>query len=718
MRVLVANRGEIARRVIATCHRLGLSAVAVCSDPDVAAPHVREADAAVRLPGSRSSDTYLRADLLVDAALRSGAGAVHPGYGFLSENASFARLVIEAGLTWIGPSPEVISVMGSKVEAKRLAEKAGVPVLAGLDPVTESDLPVLIKASAGGGGRGMRVVRVLSDLAESVSAAQAEAAAAFGDPTVFIEPLIEHAHHIEVQVMGTAVLGERECSVQRRHQKVIEESPSPLVSRIPGMRSALYSAAEALARAVGYTGAGTIEFLAAPDGRFWFLEMNTRLQVEHPVTEATTGLDLVELQIRAADGAAAAATPTPRGTARDGAAAAATPTPRGTARDGAAAAATPTPRGTAIEARLYAEEPAAGWAPSTGPLHLFDVPATHPPFTPPGGALRGVRVDSGVEDGTVIGAHYDPMLAKVIAWAPTRDEATALLSRALVGARIHGPRTNRDLLVRVLQSPEFAAGTADTGLLESPAPTEPARASVTHQCPSKGVGDSQTPFTGTAEGAGGTAGSAGGGLFAPLVGAEEEHVAAVAAALAGAARRHADAPVFGELPSGWRNVPTQPQRTVLASPHGEHVVDYRVTRDGTTADGVRVVSVTPETVVMEVEGVMRRWRVARYRGAEHGEDRWDVDGDAGSVTFTEVPRFPETRLEAAEGSLLAPLPGTVVEVRAAVGDEVDADQPLIVLEAMKMQHVVRADRAGRVKALFVQTGSTVEVGAVLAEVQP
>jgi propionyl-CoA carboxylase alpha chain len=667
-RVLVANRGEIACRVIATCHRLGLSAVAVCSDADLSAPHVREADAAVRLPGSRSADTYLRADLLVDAALRSGADAVHPGYGFLSESAEFARLVIAAGLTWIGPSPEVITVMGSKVEAKRLAEKAGIPVLTGLDPVTESDLPVLIKASAGGGGRGMRVVRDLAELTDSVLAAQAEALSAFGDATVFIEPLISRAHHIEVQVMGTLVLGERECSIQRRHQKVIEESPSPLVSRTPGMRSALYEAAAALARAVGYTGAGTVEFLAAPDGRFWFLEMNTRLQVEHPVTEATTGLDLVELQIRAA---------------------------RGELLETA-----PDSRGAAIEARLYAEDPAAGWAPSTGALHLFDVPATHPAFTPPGGAPRGVRVDAGVESGSVIGVHYDPMLAKVIAWAPSRDEATALLDRALVGTRIHGPRTNRDLLVRVLRTPEFAAGTADTSLLQG--------VSMTHPQRSIGVDDSSTPVVAGAEAVAGA-----GGVFAPLVGPAAERLAAIAGALAGAAERHASAPVLGELPSGWRNVPTQPQRTVLAGPHGEHVVGYRVTRDGTITDGVRVVSVTASTVVMEVEGVIRRWQVARY-----GEDRWDVDGDEGAVTFTEVPRFPEATVAASEGSLLAPLPGTVVEVRAAVGDEVDADQPLVVLEAMKMQHVVRADRAGRVKALFVQIGSTVEVGTVLAEVQP
>ena len=500
-RVLVANRGEIARRVVATCHRLGLETVAVASDPDLDAPHVREADAAVRLPGSTAADTYLRADLLVDAALRARADAIHPGYGFLSENAGFARAVMDAGLTWIGPSPEAIAAMGAKVESKRLAAGAGVPVLAELDPgaVTEGDLPVLVKASAGGGGRGMRVAASLARLRDEVEAARGEAAAAFGDATVFVEPFVERGHHVEVQVMadhhGTVlVLGERECSIQRRHQKIIEESPSPLAERTPGLRDKLYGAAVAVARAVGYTGAGTVEFLAVPDGRFWFLEMNTRLQVEHPVTECTTGLDLVELQLLVAAGDEL-------------------PSPV-------------LPRGAAVEARLYAEDPAAGWLPATGTLHLLDVPFSHQAFTPPALDVtpRGVRLDAGVEDGSVIGVHYDPMLAKVIAWAPTRAEATAILARALTRARIHGPRTNRDLLVRVLGHPAFAVGDTDTGFLDR------------HGLDMLG---------------------------APLTGPEEERLAAVAAVLASAARRRATTGALAALPSGWRNVPTSPQWTVL-----------------------------------------------------------------------------------------------------------------------------------------------------------
>ena len=654
-RVLVANRGEIARRVVATCHRMGLETAAVCSDPDLGAPHVREADVAVRLPGAGATQTYLQAHLLVDAALRARADAVHPGYGFLSENAGFARAVVDAGLTWIGPSPEAIAVMGVKVESKRLVAAAGVPVLAELDPgtVAESDLPVLVKASAGGGGRGMRVIRRLGDLRAAIESARDEAAAAFGDSTVFVEPFVERGHHVEVQVMadrhGTVlVLGERECSIQRRHQKVVEESPSPLVGRTPDLRMRLYAAAIAVARTIDYTGAGTVEFLAAPDGRFWFLEMNTRLQVEHPVTECTTGLDLVELQILVAAG-------------------------------GRLPEQAPRPRGAAVEARLYAEDPAANWQPATGTLHRLDITASHPAFTAPAldVAPRGVRLDAGVEDGAVIGVHYDPLLAKVIAWAPTRGEATAVLARTLTRARIHGPRTNRDLLVRVLSHPAFAAGDTDTAFLDR-----------------HGLDT----------------------LAAPLVEPADERLAAVAAVLAESAGRRAAATVLGGLPSGWRNVPASPQRSVLTGPAGEHQVSYRFTRSGVTVDGLPdavLLSLTPDAVVMEIDGLVRRWRVARYPGAD-GRRRLDVDGDTGHVTFAEAERFPEPGDATDEGSLRAPLPGTVVALRVAVGDEVSAAQELLVIEAMKMQHVVRADRAGRVEALPVHVGSTVEVGAVLA----
>ncbi|HKC28466.1 MAG TPA: biotin carboxylase N-terminal domain-containing protein, partial [Jatrophihabitans sp.] len=424
--VLVANRGEIARRVFRTCRTLGLATVAVFSDPDAGSPHVAEADAAVRLPGAAPSDTYLRADLIIEAARRASADAVHPGYGFLSENGAFARAVIDAGLTWIGPPPDAIDAMGSKIESKRLMAEAGVPVLRELGPeaLAADDLPVLIKASAGGGGRGMRIVRDLADLPGEIEAARAEAASAFGDPTVFCEPYLATGRHIEVQVMADAhgnvwAVGERECSIQRRHQKVVEEAPSPLVERLETMRKELFEAARAAAKAIGYTGAGTVEFLAADDGRFYFLEMNTRLQVEHPVTECTTGLDLVALQIAVANGARLDPEP-------------------------------PAARGHAIEVRLYAEDPGAGWQPQSGTLHRLTLPRVDVEFdiAP---AAAGIRLDSGVVDGTAVGIHYDPMLAKVIAWAPTRTQAATALAAALSKAKIHGVVTNRDLLVNVLR---------------------------------------------------------------------------------------------------------------------------------------------------------------------------------------------------------------------------------------------------------------------------
>ncbi|HEX6498840.1 MAG TPA: biotin carboxylase N-terminal domain-containing protein, partial [Micromonosporaceae bacterium] len=391
-RLLVANRGEIARRVFATCRDLGIETVAVYSDADADAPHVTEADLAVRLPGDAPSDTYLRADLIVAAALRAGADAVHPGYGFLSENADFATAVLDAGLTWVGPPPKAIALMGSKLEAKNLLADAGVPMLPSwTDPDQADSFPVLVKASAGGGGRGMRVVRERAALAEAAASASREAAAAFGDGTVFIERYVEPARHVEVQVFadthGTVTtFGERECSIQRRHQKIVEEAPSPAVST--DLRERLCAAAVAAARAVGYVGAGTVEFLLAPTGEFYFLEMNTRLQVEHPVTECVYGVDLVRLQLLVAEGAAL---PYPTAAAARPATAVVPARPAAAvvpARSGTTAVVPPA-RGHAIEVRLYAEDPAEGWRPSTGRLHAFEVPRVDAAFAALSGA--GVR---------------------------------------------------------------------------------------------------------------------------------------------------------------------------------------------------------------------------------------------------------------------------------------------------------------------------------------
>ncbi|WP_179893660.1 acetyl/propionyl/methylcrotonyl-CoA carboxylase subunit alpha, partial [Streptomyces sp. rh195] len=427
--LLVANRGEIACRIFRTCRDLGITTVAVYSDADDGALHVREADLAVRLPGAAPADTYLRGDLVVAAALAAGADAVHPGYGFLSENAAFAAAVQDAGLVWVGPPVKAIELMASKTRAKELMAGAGVPLLAPVDPATagEDDLPLLLKAAAGGGGRGMRIVRELGALPGELLAAAAEAASAFGDGEVFAEPYVERGRHVEVQVMADEhdtvwALGTRDCSLQRRHQKVIEEAPAPGLD--DALRTRLRDAATAAARAVGYRGAGTVEFLVSADGRPYFLEMNTRLQVEHPVTEAVFGLDLVALQLRVAEGGPLEATP-------------------------------PSPSGHAVEARLYAEDPARDWQPQTGALLALDVPDA-----------PGLRLDTGYTGGDIIGVHYDPMLAKVIAHAPTRAEAVRLLARALERARIHGPVTNRELLVRSLRHPDFAAARLDTGFYD------------------------------------------------------------------------------------------------------------------------------------------------------------------------------------------------------------------------------------------------------------
>ncbi len=635
-RVLVANRGEIARRVFETCRRLGIGTVAVYTDPDAGSPHVAEADARVRLEGNNG---YLDSAQIIAAAQASGADAIHPGYGFLSENPDFAAAVIDAGLTWIGPPVNAVQAMGSKIEAKKMMAAAGVPVLTELDPstVTADQLPVLVKASAGGGGRGMRVVRELSDLPSEVAAAQREAQSAFGDPTVFCERYLAAGHHVEVQVLadehGTVwAVGERECSIQRRHQKVIEEAPSPLVERTPGMREKLFDAARLAAEAIGYAGAGTVEFMADEQGDFFFLEMNTRLQVEHPVTEATTGLDLVELQILVADGGRLDAEP-------------------------------PASRGSAIEARLYAEDPAKGWQPQAGTVHRFDVPGQ-------------VRVDTGIEDGSVVSIFYDPMLAKVISYAPTRRQAATVLADALARTRIHGLRTNRDLLVNVLRHPAFLDGATDTAFFD------------THGLDV---------------------------LAAPLAGAGVVTLSAIAAALAEAAHNRSSATVFGAAPSGWRNLVSDYQSRTYRNAAGDDVaVRYRFTRTGVELpddDGVSLASATPDRVVLTVNGVDRAFDVARYG------DQVFVDSPLGPVAFTALPRFPDPDDAVAHGSLLAPMPGSVVRVGAAVGDTVTAGQPLIWLEAMKMEHTIAAPEDGVLAELNVAAGQQVEVGAVLARVE-
>ncbi|BBG01319.1 MULTISPECIES: ATP-binding protein [Pseudonocardia] len=654
-KLLVANRGEIAERIIRSARALDIATVAVHSDPDADALFVEAADEAVRLPGAAPSETYLRADRIIEAARLTGADAIHPGYGFLSENAEFARACADAGITFVGPPVEAIEAMGSKIAAKELMEKAGVPVLPGatIDDAEEIDsaavsaladgigYPLLVKAAFGGGGRGMRIVRSAADVLDAVTGARREAASAFGNGTVFLERFVEDPRHVEVQIFGdthgTVVhLFERECSIQRRYQKIVEEAPSPAVDE--ALRTRLGDAAVAAGAAIGYTGAGTVEFVMAQTGEFFFLEVNTRLQVEHPVTEEITGLDLVALQIAVAEGEPLPAEVT-----------------------GA------TITGHAIEARLYAEDPSQDYLPGSGTVHRFSVPA-----------LPGVRVDTGVRDGSVIGTHYDPMLAKVIAHGRTRAEAARKLARALAEAEIHGPVTNRDLLVAILREPEFLAGRTDTGYLTRHEP-------------------------------------------AVLIGPPAESTLAVhalAAALADQSGRRDGARVQRPVPTGWRNVRSASQHAEYRIGDTDLDVSYRLGR-GTLEAGVNgtalaepaVLGAGPERVDLRVGGVRRAVRVHRVGDTVY------VDSVLGASTLTERPRLPEPGTDAAPGSLLAPMPGTVVRVAAEAGQQVEQGTVIVVFEAMKMEHSVRAPVAGTVARLSVQVGDTVESGEILAVIE-
>jgi acetyl/propionyl-CoA carboxylase alpha subunit len=668
-KLLVANRGEIAARIMRTAHALGIATVAVYSDPDADAPYVTLADEAVRLPGAAPADTYLRGDLIIAAAAATGADAVHPGYGFLSENEAFARACAEAGLIFVGPGPDTIAAMGSKVEAKALMAAAGVPVLPGVtvaaDDISSDDtatgdlaaaaagvgFPLLVKAAFGGGGRGMRLVRDPAGLAEAVRSARGEAASAFGDGTVFLERFVVDPRHVEVQILGDSTghvvhLFERECSIQRRYQKIVEECPSPAVD--DELRAALTAAAVTAGQAIGYTGAGTVEFVLDRDGSFYFLEVNTRLQVEHPVTEAVTGLDLVELQLRIAEGE-----PLP---------------PEATnARIS----------GHAIEVRLYAEDVAAGFLPVTGPLHRFVIPSA-----------PGIRTDTGFRDGSVVSPHYDAMLAKVIAHGRTRADAAKRLARTLARAEIHGVTTNRDLLTAILREPEFLAGRTDTGYLTRHSPAE---------------------------------------LTAARPAATARH--ALVAALARQAVHRAGAPVLATLPSGWRNVRSAPQRVTYTAAGAEFAVAYRVTRGASEATGTEpaVIEATvndepiggtllvhaagPELVDLEVDGLRLLYRVHRVEAQTY------VDGSNGSSALTEVPRFGEPDKMSPTGSLLAPMPGLVLRVLADVDATVTAGQPLVVLEAMKMEQTVTAPADGVLAELRVKAGEQVSTGQVLAVVE-
>jgi propionyl-CoA carboxylase alpha chain len=623
--LLIANRAEIARRIQRTAAAMGIRCVAVFAPPDRDAPFVREADEAVALPGG-----YLDIEAVIGAAVRSGADAVHPGYGFLSERADFARAVLAAGLTWVGPPPDVIANLGDKIQAKKMMAAAGVPALPTWQPEDPGvTFPVLVKASAGGGGKGMRVVAVPGDLPDAIAAARREAEAAFGDPTIFLERYVTLARHVEIQILADQQehvihCFERECSIQRRHQKVIEECPSPALD--PELREHMGAAAIAAARSVGYLGAGTVEFVLEPDGRFWFLEVNTRLQVEHPVTEAVTGLDLVREQLRVAQGL-----------------------PLSVEQDDLRM------EGHAIEARLYAEDPASGFLPSTG--RLIDWSPAETPVA---------RWDSGVETGTMVGTEFDPMLAKVIVHAPAREEAAARLALALERSRIRGVKTNRDFLVNVVRHPSFLAGDTTTDFIER-----------------TGVERESVPTE------------------------QEIRIASIGAALALRHHNRQAARVLRSIAPGWRNSVMPPEAVVL----GGRAVTYRTARSG--------------RLDFEIEG----WKARVDESAVDGN--WlsfEMEGDShrihvladgtrvwsGSIELDLEPRFPESTTEVIEGGLVAPMPGKVISVEVAAGDEVEAGQVLLIVEAMKMEHRIVAPRAGTVTDVRARPGDQVSGGDLLA----
>jgi 3-methylcrotonyl-CoA carboxylase alpha subunit len=653
-KVLIANRGEIACRVIATCRRLGIATVAVYSDADRNARHVRLADEAIHIGQAAARESYLRSDAILDAARRSGAQAIHPGYGFLSENADFADACVAAGIAFIGPPASAIRAMGDKSAAKELMAKAGVPLTPGYHGDQQAPeflraqadgigYPVLIKASAGGGGKGMRKVERSEDFVDALASCQREAASAFGNDHVLVEKYVERPRHIEIQVFGggqgeAVYLFERDCSVQRRHQKVLEEAPAPGMSA--DRRAAMGKAAVDAARAVGYVGAGTVEFIAGPDGDFYFMEMNTRLQVEHPVTEFITGTDLVEWQLRVAAGQ---------------------PLPK---RQEELAI-----HGHALEARLYAEDADRGFLPSTGTLRRLRLP------TP----SANVRVDTGVEEGDSITPYYDPMIAKLIVWDVDRDAALRRMRQALADCQVVGVTTNAGFLRRLVQTDSFANAKLDTALIER----EQAALAVT--------GDGEQALW------------------------ELAAIAAVASTPAAAAdARDPHSP--WQAQDGWRlGVPAA--RSVPL----QQAERARTLKVWTTADGWRVQcgDAAPKQVVGHADGQTlsvqmdeRRWRLQLQRDG----DQLYLFASDGQHRFTLHDPVGESEQASADaGSLLAPMPGRIVATLVAAGTQVKRGTPLVVLEAMKMEHTLQAPADGTVKGYRAKAGDQVGDGAVLVD---
>lgn len=631
-KLLIANRGEIACRIIKTAHEMGISCVAVYTEADSNSPFVRMADEAVKL-----SDTYLNGKEIIDAAKQTGAQAIHPGYGFLSENAKFSREVLKEGLIWVGPSSRVITSMGDKLKAKDIAERAGVPTLPmTTDPKKANTIgyPILIKAAAGGGGKGMRIVEDKKDLKEAIAGAQREAQTGFGDDRVFIERYVASSRHIEIQILGDSHgnvvhLGERECSIQRRHQKIIEESPSPRVDS--EMRATMGEAAIKLAKKLKYESAGTVEFLVDDKtGEFWFLEVNTRLQVEHPVTEEVTGKDLVYEQLRIARG-----------------------------EELGYSQADISWEGSSIEARLYAEDPANDFLPATGTLIAYE---NDPNID--------ARWDTGIEQGSVVGTDFDPMLAKVITKGKTRTDAANKLALALETMHIGGVTTNRDFLVASLRTKDFLDGKTTSDFIDK---TNPQRAVV---------------------------------LKGSVL---ENALSAVALWIQGQNRENAN--ILKEIPTGWRNSRLPRQKINLRYMEEDLLVSYKANRDGSfdINDGTiaKVIEWTASGIDIEVNNSRFFSKVTR------DNENIVVHGPWGDALFTILPRFTLPGSEALAGGLVAPMPGKVVDLKVKTGSKVKKGDTLVILEAMKMEHQVKAPEDGKITKVLIKKDDQLENGALL-----
>ena len=631
--ILVANRGEIALRIMRTAQAMGIQTIAIYVEADKDAPHVRFADKAVLLPDGG----YLDIDAVLDAAQKSNAGAIHPGYGFLSENSEFAKRVIKEKIIWVGPSPKVISVMGDKLKAKELAIKASVPTL----PMTSDEkevkkigYPLLIKAAAGGGGKGMRVVTDKKDLQESLEGAKREALSGFGDERVFIERYVEKSRHIEIQILGDSHgnvihLGERECSIQRRHQKIIEESPSPRITE--EIRFAMGNAAVDLAKKIKYESAGTVEFLFDDkSGEFWFLEVNTRLQVEHPVTEEVTGIDLVAEQIKIARGEEL----------------------KYSQEDIEWT-------GSSIEARLYAENPNNDFLPETGKMFAYEQ-AKNDFMT---------RWDSGVHKDSVIGTNFDPMLAKVISYGATRDDAARVLAKSLEDSHIGGVITNKDFLIATLRSDEFLKGNTTTDFIERVKPPRVKNLSN-----------------------------------------DELNLALTAAAMWKQMRNRISSDIAPYIPSGWTNG-RLPNPNITFVLDGEEIfVEYKLINKNKFLvfnSEVEVVNIDDKYIDLVFDGVRVKSRIS-----EDAEFIL-VHIPSGDVSFEVKPRFSMPGLEVQAGGLVAPMPGKVVDLKVKKGSKVKSGETLVILEAMKMEHSIKASEDGVIADIFIKENDQVENGAVL-----